>query len=89
MEGIDIVDYINSLYSQSKSGNLGNRASVNDRRYMMKLTYSPSKLDKKLIPDILDGRFKLIIITGNAGDGKTAFIRKIENAKAVKNLNRL
>lgn len=87
VEGIDIVDYINSLYSQSKSGNWGTR--VNDRGSQFdEATYSPSKLDRKLIPDILDGRFKLIIITGNAGDGKTAFIRKIENAKSVKDLNR-
>ena len=87
VEGIDIVDYINSLYSQSKSGNWGTR--VNDRGSSYdEATYSPSKLDRKLIPDILDGRFKLIIITGNAGDGKTAFIRKIENASSVKNLNR-
>lgn len=87
VEGIDIVDYINSLYSQSKSGNWGTR--VNDRGSQYdEATYSPSKLDRKLIPDILDGRFKLIIITGNAGDGKTAFIRKIEDARSVKNLKR-
>ncbi len=86
-EGIDIVDYINSLYSQSKSGNWGTR--VNDRGSSYdQLTYSPSKLDRKLIPDILDARFKLIIITGNAGDGKTAFIRKIEDDPSVKNLKR-
>ena len=87
VEGIDIVDYINSLYSQSKSGNWGTR--VNDRGSNYdQLTYSPSKLDRKLIPDILDARFKLIIITGNAGDGKTAFIRKIEDDPSVKNLKR-
>tara|TARA_R110002124_G_scaffold251205_5_gene416444 strand:+ start:11295 stop:16025 length:4731 start_codon:yes stop_codon:yes gene_type:complete len=87
VEGIDIVDYINSLYSQSKSGNWGTR--VNDRGSNYdQLTYSPSKLDRKLIPDILDARFKLIIITGNAGDGKTAFIRKIEDDPTVKNLKR-
>lgn len=87
VEGIDIVDYINSLYSQSKSGNWGTR--VNERGSNFdQLTYSPSKLDRKLIPDILDARFKLIIITGNAGDGKTAFIRKIEDDPSVKNLKR-
>ncbi len=87
VEGIDMVDYINSLYSQSKSGNWGTR--VNDRGSQYdEATYSPSKLDRKLIPDILDAQFKLIIITGNAGDGKTAFIRKIEDAASVKKLNR-
>ncbi len=87
VEGIDIVDYINSLYSQSKSGNWGTRVNERGSNYDQ-LTYSPSKLDRKLIPDILDARFKLIIITGNAGDGKTAFIRKIEDDPTVKNLKR-
>lgn len=87
VEGIDIVDYINSLFSQSKSGNWGTR--VNDRASKYDdLTYSPSKLDRKLIPDILDARFKLIIITGNAGDGKTAFIRTIEDNKSINELKR-
>jgi len=87
IEGIDIVDYVNSLFSQSKSGNWGTR--VNDRASKYdELTYSPSKLDRKLIPDILDARFKLIIITGNAGDGKTAFIRTIEDNNSVKELKR-
>ncbi len=87
VEGIDIVDYVNSLFSQSKSGNWGTR--VNDRASKYdELTYSPSKLDRKLIPDILDARFKLIIITGNAGDGKTAFIRTIEDNNSVKELKR-
>ena len=87
VEGIDIVDYINSLYSQSKSGNWGTRVNERGSNYDQ-LTYSPSKLDRKLIPDILDARFKLIIITGNAGDGKTAFIRKIEDYPSVKNFKR-
>ncbi|WP_235015726.1 protein kinase [Aquimarina sp. AU58] len=87
VEGIDVVDYINSLYSQSKSGNWGTRVNERGSNYD-RLTYSPSKLDRKLIPDILDARFKLIIITGNAGDGKTAFIRKIEDDPTVKNLKR-
>lgn len=81
----DIVKYINSLYSQSKNGNFGTRASE-DLSDFDKLTYTPSKLDQKLLPDILDGRFKLLIITGNAGDGKTAFIKRIEHDKSVKDL---
>jgi serine/threonine protein kinase len=74
----DIVSYINSLYSQSRYGNVGTRAGDKNTIYDS-LTYTETKLDKQLIPDILDGRYKLVIITGNAGDGKTAFIRKIES----------
>ncbi|MBC7913844.1 MAG: protein kinase [Pyrinomonadaceae bacterium] len=73
----NIVSYINSLYSQSRHGNAGTRAGDKNTLYD-DLTYTETKLDKQLIPDILDGRYKLVIITGNAGDGKTAFIRKIE-----------
>ena len=86
-EGLDIVQYINSLYSQSKNGNTGTRANFDISEYD-KLTYSDSKLDKILIPDILDNKYKLLIITGNAGDGKTAFIRKIEDHNSIININR-
>lgn len=86
IEGLNIVEYINSLYSQSKQGNFGTRAGQTLNQYD-KLTYSPSLLDQKLIPDILDNRYKLLIITGNAGDGKTAFIKEIEQNKGIKNLD--
>lgn len=73
----DIVDYINSLYSQSKHGNSGTRAGSGSSA-LDKLTYTETRLDKELIADIEALKYKLIIITGNAGDGKTAFIRHIE-----------
>lgn len=74
----DPVDYINSLYSQSHHGNSGTRAG-NKKSTFDELTYSETKLDKKLIRDIEALKYKLIIITGNAGDGKTAFIHRIED----------
>jgi len=83
----DFVKYINSIYSQSKHGNSGTRANF-DANVFDELTYTPTKLDNHLIPAILDGQFKLLIITGNAGDGKTAFIRKIEEDKNISQLER-
>ncbi|MFV8342258.1 methylation-associated defense system protein kinase MAD6 [Flavobacterium sp. XS2P39] len=83
----DFVKYINSLFSQSKHGNSGTRASFNASNFDQ-LTYTPTKLDNRLIPAVLDGQFKLLIITGNAGDGKTAFIRKIEEDKNITHLTR-
>lgn len=80
------IKYINSLYSQSKGGNSGTRASEYITEFD-RITYTPSKLDKKLLPDILDGKYKLIIITGNAGDGKTSFIKRIEHDDSVKSLS--
>lgn len=85
VEGINIIDYINSLYSQSKYGNFGTRVNNNTHQFD-ELTYTPTKLDKSLIPAIVDGKYRLLIITGNAGDGKTAFIKKIEQNKSVKNV---
>jgi serine/threonine protein kinase len=83
VEGANIVDYINSLYSQSRYGNAGTRVNFSINEFD-DLTYTPTKLDKSLIPAIVDGQYKLVIITGNAGDGKTAFIKKIENNNNVK-----
>lgn len=77
-EKIDPVDYINSLYSQGHHGNGGTRAGSIMKTFDS-LTYSETKLDKELIKDIKASKYKLIIITGNAGDGKTAFIHKIED----------
>jgi hypothetical protein len=34
-------------------------------------------LDRELVPALLAGAFRLVIITGNAGDGKTAFLQKL------------
>lgn len=87
IEELDFVAYVNSLFSQSKHGNSGTRSGSSNAVFD-KLTYTPTKLDERLIPDILDGRYRLVIITGNAGDGKTALIRKIEsNANAPKQLS--
>ena len=73
----DIVDYINSLYSQSTHGNAGTRSNNSNNRFD-ELTYTKTRLDNKLLEDIVNLKYRLVIITGNAGDGKTAFIRKVE-----------
>ncbi|WP_019207202.1 methylation-associated defense system protein kinase MAD6 [Phocaeicola abscessus] len=87
---IDIVDYINSLYSQSRHGNAGTRASLNQSS-LDELTYTETKLHRHLIKDIVAGKYKLVIITGNAGDGKTALIHEIEkkgeNRQMIEGMN--
>jgi predicted Ser/Thr protein kinase len=62
------------LYSQSHQSNSGTRGLDDFAR----VTYVATKLDKELKPTILGGAYSLVIITGNAGDGKTAFIQKLE-----------
>jgi serine/threonine protein kinase len=81
------VDYLNSLYSQSRYGNVGTRAGFNTCAFDT-ITYTKTKLDTELLKAILAGAYRLVIITGNAGDGKTAFIKQIEEqALGVERLN--
>jgi serine/threonine protein kinase len=68
------VSYLLTLYSQSQQTNAGTRGL--DR--VGEMTYISTLLDKSLQPAILDGEFSLIIISGNAGDGKTAFVQQLE-----------
>ena len=75
---LQIVDYINSLYSQSQGGNAGTRAGWKGNNILDKETYTKTKLDTDLLSAIKEGKYRLLIITGNAGDGKTAFIRQVE-----------
>src|SRR3990172_124161 len=63
-----------TLYSQSHLTNAGTRGLDAFAR----ATYVPTRLDTALKPAILSGNYPLAIITGNAGDGKTAFIQKLE-----------
>ena len=79
-EELNIVDYINSLYSQSENGNAGTRAGWKGDNTLDRETYTKTKLDIKLLSAIKEGKYRLVIITGNAGDGKTAFIRQVEQS---------
>lgn len=62
------------LYSQAQRDNSGTRGLDEVAR----LTYVQTRLDRALQPAILDGQYRLVIVTGNAGDGKTAFIQSLE-----------
>lgn len=63
-----------TLYSQSQISNAGTRGLDE----IGKATYVSTYLDNKLKPALLKGEFGLVIISGNAGDGKTAFIQQFE-----------
>ncbi|HPL67289.1 MAG TPA: serine/threonine-protein kinase, partial [Smithellaceae bacterium] len=63
-----------TLYSQSQVSNAGTRGLDE----VGKATYVSTYLDEKLKPALLEGKFRLVIISGNAGDGKTAFIQQFE-----------
>jgi serine/threonine protein kinase len=40
-------------------------------------TYVPTELDSELLPEILSGKYALVVLAGNPGDGKTAFLQQI------------
>lgn len=67
------VDYLQTLYSQSTRSNAGTR-SGSDPGFGL---YISTALDERLTPDVLKGRYRLVIITGNAGDGKTAYLERL------------
>ena len=67
------------MYSQSPRTNAGTRGLDAVGRE----TYVKTLLDDSLRPAVLSGEFRLVIVTGNAGDGKTAFIQQIERKSSI------
>jgi serine/threonine protein kinase len=63
-----------TLYSQARRSNAGTRG-LDD---IARLTYVQTRLDSRLAPAIASGNYRLLIVTGNAGDGKTAFLQQVE-----------
>lgn len=63
-----------TLYSQNRADN----SSTRGYDEISRATYVRTRLDKRLCPDIVAGKFHLVIITGNAGDGKTALLQSLE-----------
>ncbi|WP_329171956.1 protein kinase [Streptomyces decoyicus] len=68
------VTHLQTLYSQSRSSNRGTRGL--DPRAMS--VYIETALDRELIPALRRGEHALVVVTGNAGDGKTAFLERFE-----------
>lgn len=65
------LDEFLRFYSQSETSTGGTRGYDPS-------TYVETKLDEKLTPAIFDPKTKLLILSGNAGDGKTAYIQRVE-----------
>ncbi len=73
------VSHLLTMYSQSSHSNAGTRGLDAIGRE----TYIRTLLDEQLRSALLAGEFRLVAVTGNAGDGKTAFIQQIERATEV------
>lgn len=68
------VSHLITLYSQSRRSNAGTRG-MDALGYA---AYVETALDRALLPAVLSGEFRLVLISGNAGDGKTAFLQRLE-----------
>ncbi|MFJ2578452.1 protein kinase [Kitasatospora aureofaciens] len=67
------VSHLQTLYSQSTRTNAGTRG-LDPTAFPL---YVETALDARLRPDVLNGLHRLVVITGNAGDGKTAFLEHL------------
>ncbi|WP_303785789.1 serine/threonine protein kinase [Azovibrio restrictus] len=69
------VTHLRTYFSQSRRSNKGTRGldALSDKIYV------ETALDRELVKAVLSGEFKLVLISGNAGDGKTAFLQKLEH----------
>lgn len=78
-----LVTDLQAVYKNSRRGNADNRGLDTD---FAESTYVRTLLDERLVPEIMDGSFLLVLLTGNPGDGKTAFLehvrRKLEGVGA-------
>jgi serine/threonine protein kinase len=73
--GNPYVARIRDYFSQSSRSNSGTRGLDIFGKWL----YVDTQIDNSLRPRIVNGELSLVVITGNAGDGKTAFIRRIED----------
>lgn len=71
------VNEIRSLYRNSDIGNANNRGLDTD---FVRQTYISTDLDNRLLPAVLSRLPKLVFLSGNPGDGKTAFLEQVSDA---------
>jgi serine/threonine protein kinase len=68
------VDSVRGLMRTSASGNSDNRGLDTE---FVRNTYVPTALDTRLLPAILQHHPKIVFLSGNPGDGKTAFLEQV------------
>jgi serine/threonine protein kinase len=69
------VDSLRHIYRAAENGNAGTKGLDDD---FALATYVPTALDTDLLPHILDGKFRVLLLTGNPGDGKTSYLVKVK-----------
>jgi serine/threonine protein kinase len=71
------VDALRQQFRDSRIGNTDNRGL--DTPFAAE-TYVETRLDRELLPQILIGAYRLVVLSGNPGDGKTAFLQRLRRA---------
>jgi len=69
------VDNIRKLYVRSRDGSSDSLGK--DSPFAIR-TYVNTSLDNNLIPDFIERKLRLVLVTGNAGDGKTALLQTLQ-----------
>ena len=71
------LDQLLSVYPGSPRGNIETRGLDSE---FATATYVRTALEDELVADIQSGKLRLLILCGNAGDGKTALLQRIGQA---------
>jgi len=71
------VGWLKDLLSTYQGSKVGNEETRGLDSEFAELTYVETDLDRVISKDINEGRVSLVILCGNAGDGKTAFIQNL------------
>jgi serine/threonine protein kinase len=71
------VNFLSTCFSQSHHTNAGTRGKDRRENHGLDL-WVETDLERHLLPAIIRGEFSLVIISGNAGDGKTTFLQRLE-----------
>ena len=68
------VNQLRGAYRNSTHGNADNRGLDSD---FARETYIRTALDERLLPDLLTMHPRVVFLSGNPGDGKTAFLEQV------------
>jgi serine/threonine protein kinase len=68
------VARVRGLFRNSVAGNADNRGLDSE---FVRETYVPTSLDEELLPAIITRRPHAVFLSGNPGDGKTAFLEQV------------
>ena len=77
------VPWLRSLLQSYPGSRYGNRETRGLDSAFAERTYVPTPIEEALHRDVLDRRAKLVVLCGNAGDGKTALLQHLAEGFGV------